>query len=78
MADKSGGDATNLGIQAGNSNADAASAAVGGLGAVEGLGGAAQAASQAASGVLQEQLQGASGGDGGDDNVNSNTNINIG
>ncbi|MGI9303269.1 MAG: hypothetical protein ACR2RB_11260 [Gammaproteobacteria bacterium] len=77
LVDKSGGDAINAGEQYAGSNADADNAAVGGLGALAGVGGSALAQAKAKSLVSQYLDQHATGGDGGDDNVQSNTNINF-
>ena len=81
MADKSGGDSTQ--VQAAQQNTagvqDQNTVAAGGTAAVDSFGAdalATGAASQAVDAALNQVALGI-GGDGGDDNISTNTNINI-
>jgi hypothetical protein len=75
---KSGGDATNVGVQGADSNAEVLNVAPGGNGILFGRGGNGNADGFATSEIDQYLDQYADGGNGGDDNVQANTNIRIG
>lgn len=76
--DKRGGDATNVGVQGADSEANVTNVAPGGAGIIAGQGGDGTAEGIARSYVDQALDQAGIGGEGGDDNVQANTNIGIG
>lgn len=79
--DKSGGDIMqgNLGGQLNGSFQDVTAAGVGGVGAVDAMGGAGMASATGSQTTTQAQHQGNIGASGaaGDDNLHANTNINV-
>ena len=75
--DKSGGDVTNVGVQAADANADVLNVAPGGAGIIGGKGGDGNAYGDATANVDQYLDQDADGGNAGDDNVYADTNIGI-
>ncbi|MDO6461700.1 hypothetical protein Q4485_13400 [Granulosicoccaceae sp. 1_MG-2023] len=81
MADKSGGDIMqgNTGVQGNAGAQDLNAVGVGGVGAVDGLGGSSSAMGLADQYISQAQNQAnmAVSGNGGNDNINANTTINI-
>lgn len=81
MANKSGGDVlqANQGGQGSLAGQDLNSVGVGGVGAVDGLGGSGAALGSVDQAIQQAQMQAnaATTGDGGTDNINANTTINI-